>query len=90
MSTPMAATRTYRLHIRPTLRTITVAALMLNALLFLYDVSSSGPNEINLTQVIISLVVAGIAAIRLRWAHCCVRFSWWGCYLPRQYADRAG
>jgi len=67
MSTPMVATRMYRLDAQPTLRTITVAALVGNALLFLFDVFSSGPDEINVTHVVISLVVAGIAAIRLRW-----------------------
>ncbi len=66
MSTPMVATRTLGLYARPTLRTITVAALMVNALLFLFDVFSSGPDEINVTHVIISLVVAGIAALRFR------------------------
>ena len=67
MSTPMVATRTLGLYIRPTLRTIAVAALVINALLFLFDVFSSGPDEINLTHVIISLVVAGIVALRFRW-----------------------
>jgi len=67
MSTPMVATRTISLYTRPTLRTITVAALALNALLFGIDVLSSGPDEINVTHIIISLVVAGIAALRLRW-----------------------
>src|SRR5262245_3694734 len=67
MSTPMVATRTLGLSIRPTLRAITIAALLGNALLFLFDVFSSGPEDINVTHVIISLVVAGIAAIRVRW-----------------------
>ncbi len=68
MSTPMILTGTHRAYTRPTLRTITVAALVVNALLFLFDVFSSGPDPINLTHVIISLVVAGIAALRFRWA----------------------
>jgi plastocyanin len=68
MSTPMVATRTLRLSVRPTLRAITIAALALNALLFGFDILSSGPDEINVTHVIISLVVAGIAALRFRWA----------------------
>src|SRR5215207_8153024 len=71
MSTPMVATPTYRLNIRPTLRTITVAALVLNALLFGLDAISSGPHvavDISVTHVIISLVFAGIVALRLRWA----------------------
>jgi FtsP/CotA-like multicopper oxidase with cupredoxin domain len=68
MSTSMVATRTLGLYARPTLRTMTLAALVVNALLFLFDSFSSGPNEINVTHVIISLVVAGVAALRLRWA----------------------
>jgi plastocyanin len=68
MSTPMILTRTHRPYPRPTLRTITVAALVANALLFVWDVFSSGPDEINVTHVIISLVVAGIVATRFRWA----------------------
>jgi plastocyanin len=67
MNTPMVAIGTHRLNARPTLRTITVAALMVNALLFLWDIFSSGPDEINVTHVIISLVVAGMVATRLRW-----------------------
>jgi plastocyanin len=68
MSTSMVATRTLGLYTRPTLRTITVAALIVNALLFGFDVFSSGSDEINVTHVIISLVVAGIVALRFRWA----------------------
>jgi plastocyanin len=67
MSTPMVATQMYRLGAQLTLRAITVAALVANALLFLFDTFSSGPNEINVTHVIISLIVAGIAALRFRW-----------------------
>ena len=67
MSTPIVLTHTYRSYPRPTLRTITIAALVLNALLFGFDVFSSGPDDINLTHVIISLVVAGIVAVRYRW-----------------------
>jgi plastocyanin len=67
MSTSMVATRTLGLYAWPTLRAITLAALALNALLFGFDILSSGPDEINVTHVIISLVVAGIAALRLRW-----------------------
>jgi plastocyanin len=39
-----------------------------NALLFLFDVFSNGSDDINITHVIVSLIVAGIAATRLRWA----------------------
>jgi plastocyanin len=68
MSTPMVLTRTHRLYLRPTLRTITVAALVLNALLFGFEAISSGPDDISVPHVIISLVFAGIVALRLRWA----------------------
>ena len=68
MSTPMVITGTHQPNVRPTLRTITVAALVVNALLFLFDTFSSGPDPINLTHVIISIVVAGIVALRFRWA----------------------
>jgi len=67
MDTPMVATRTPGLYPRPTLRTITIAALVLNALLFGFNILSSGPDDISVTHVIISLVVAGIVALRLRW-----------------------
>ena len=68
MSTPMVATPMYRLGVRSTLRTITVAALVLNALLFGFEAISSGPDDISVPHVIISLVFAGIVALRLRWA----------------------
>ncbi len=68
MSTPMTLTRTHRPYARPTLRTITAAAFVLNALLFVFDVVSSGPNPLNLGHLIPSLVVAAIVASRFRWA----------------------
>jgi plastocyanin len=46
---------------------MTIAALVANALLFLFDLFSSGPDGININHVIISLVVAGILALRFRW-----------------------
>jgi heme/copper-type cytochrome/quinol oxidase subunit 2 len=64
----MVATRTLGLYARPTLRTIAVAALVINALTFLFDMFAVGPDEINVTHVIIELVVAGIVALRFRWA----------------------
>ena len=67
MSTPMIATRTLGSYAPPTLRTMTVAALVANALLWLFDVFSNGPDSLNLTHVIIPLVVAGIVAWRRRW-----------------------
>ena len=68
MRTPMVLARPYRLLVQPTLRTIVVAALVLNALTFLFDILTIGPDEINVTHVIMELVVAGIVALRLRWA----------------------
>ncbi|HJZ46718.1 MAG TPA: cupredoxin domain-containing protein [Roseiflexaceae bacterium] len=68
MSTPMVATRTLGLNVRPTLRTIVVAALVVNALTFLFDLLTLGPNEINVSHAILGLVFAGIAALRFRWA----------------------
>jgi plastocyanin len=68
MSTPMVATPMYRINIRPTLRTIAVAALVINALTFLFDMLAVGSDEINVSHVIIELVVAGIVALRFRWA----------------------
>jgi hypothetical protein len=68
MNTPLVATDTPALLRRSTLRAIAVAALVVNALLFLFDIFSSGPNEINIPHVIISLIFAGIAALRFRWA----------------------
>ena len=68
MSTPMVATRTVGLYVRPTLRQITVAALVINALFFVPDLFSDGPNGLNLGHMIPALVIAGIVATRLRWA----------------------
>lgn len=67
MSTPMTLTATHRPYARPTLRMITIAALIANALLFFLDGLSSGLDEMHVTHVIVSLVVAGIIALRLRW-----------------------
>lgn len=67
MSTPMVATQTFGLYKRPTLRTITVAALVINALFFVPDLFSSGPNGLNLGHIIPALVVAAIVASRFRW-----------------------
>ncbi|HEU5099812.1 MAG TPA: cupredoxin domain-containing protein [Roseiflexaceae bacterium] len=68
MDTPMVAIPSQRLAIQPTLRTIVVGALVVNGLTFLLDMFMLGPNEINVSHVIIALVVAGIAALRFRWA----------------------
>ena len=68
MKTRLVSTHTPARMRWSTLRTIAVAALVANALLFGFDVFSSSPNEINVPHVIISLVVAGIAALRFRWA----------------------
>jgi len=66
MSTPMILTRTHRPYARPTLRKITVAALVINALSFVPDLFSDGPNGLILGHMIPTLVVAGIVATRLR------------------------
>ena len=67
MSTPMILTRTRLPYARPTLRTITAAALVLNALVFLFDLFSSGPNALNLGHIVPTLVDAAIVASRFRW-----------------------
>jgi hypothetical protein len=67
MSTPMVAIQGQQFAIRPTLRTIAVAAMLANALLFLFEIFSSGPDEISVPHVILSLVIAGVAALRFRW-----------------------
>ena len=67
MSTSMTAPRTFGLYVRPTLRAITLAALLANTLLFAFDIVSGGADDINVPHVIISLVIAGIVALRFRW-----------------------
>src|SRR4029453_8278795 len=71
MSTPITLTAPQPWYVRPTLRALTVAALVINAISFVpYLVSSSPiiPYDISLTHIIPTLVVAGIVASRLRWA----------------------
>jgi plastocyanin len=68
MDTPMVATRTLKPFARPTLRAIMFAALVLNALTFVFDIITTGLNDLNVPHIIIALVVAGIAALRFRWA----------------------
>jgi plastocyanin len=46
---------------------ITIAALVLNALVFTSDLIASGPNSLNLGHIIPSLVFAGLVSIRRRW-----------------------
>jgi plastocyanin len=46
---------------------IACVALLINALLFLYDVFTGGPNDIDLPHIALSLVIAGVVAIRYRW-----------------------
>ena len=67
MSTPMLLTRALRPSARPTLRAITLAALLANTLLFAFDIVSGGADDINVPHVIVSLVIAGIVALRFRW-----------------------
>jgi len=71
MSTPITLTAPHPWYARPTLRAITVAALVINAMSFVpYLVSSSPiiPYDLSLIHLIPTLVVAGIVASRLRWA----------------------
>jgi plastocyanin len=68
MRTPMVLARPYRLFVQPTLRTIVVAALLINGLTFLFDLLTLGPNGINVSHAILGLVFAGISALRFRWA----------------------
>ncbi len=78
MSTPMVAPRTGGLTERPTLRMITVAALVSNAMTFVPGLLSIGPTfpyDLILGHMIPTLIVAGIVLSRLRWvrssAACC-------------------
>jgi len=64
----MILTRTNRTITRPALRTITAAAVGLNALVFVFDMFANGPNGLNLGHIIPTLVVAAIVASRFRWA----------------------
>ena len=68
MNTSMLLTRTLWPSARPTLRTITAAAVALNGLVFVYDLFASGPNALNLGHIVPALVVAAIVARRFRWA----------------------
>ncbi len=71
MSTPITLTAPHPWYVRPTLRALTVAALVINAMSFVpYLVSSSPiiPYDLSLIHIIPTLVVAGIVASRLRWA----------------------
>ena len=68
MSTPLVLTRTVGVFARPTVRTIAVAALLFSALTFLVDLLAVGPNEINVSHVILPAVGAGLASLRFRWA----------------------
>jgi plastocyanin len=64
----MVATPTHWPFARPTLRAVTIAALLANTLLFGFEILSGGPVDIMAPHVIVSLVVAGVAALRFRWA----------------------
>jgi plastocyanin len=68
MSTPITLTALHPWYVRPTLRAITVAALVINAMSFVPDLVSGGPYDLSLGHMIPTLVVAGIVASRLRWA----------------------
>ncbi|HWQ12896.1 MAG TPA: cupredoxin domain-containing protein [Roseiflexaceae bacterium] len=67
MDTPLAAPRPLAQMRRPSLRMITIAALVLNALVFSTDLIASGPNGLNLGHLIPPLLFAGLVAIRRRW-----------------------
>ena len=67
MSIPLVALRNPRLFGLPTLRAITLAAPVANTLLFAFDIVSGGADDINVPHVIISLMIAGIVALRFRW-----------------------
>jgi len=67
MSTPITLTAPHPWYVRPTLRALTVAALVINGLFFVPDLFSSGPNGLNLGHIIPALVVAAIVASRFRW-----------------------
>ena len=67
MSTTLAVTSSPSALPRPSLRAITVAALLANAMLFGFDALARGADDINITHVIVSLILAAIAALRFRW-----------------------
>jgi plastocyanin len=67
MDTPLVVSRPQAQLRRPSLRMITIAALVLNALVFSTDLIASGPNGLNLGHIIPPLVFAGLVAIRRRW-----------------------
>jgi plastocyanin len=68
MSTPITLTAPHPWYAQPTLRTLTVAALVINAMSFVpYLLVLGGPIDLSLGHMIPTLVVAGIVASRLRW-----------------------
>jgi plastocyanin len=67
MDTSLDATHTPARIRWPSLRAIAVAALVANALLWAFAVIPSAPPEHYVPKVVISLVVAGIVALRYRW-----------------------
>ena len=67
MDAPLMITHPRKRMRPPTLRTITAAALVLNALFFVPDLFSGGPKDLSLGHIIPTLVVAGIVATRFRW-----------------------
>jgi plastocyanin len=67
MDTPLAVTRPQVRLRQPTLRLITVGALVVNALVFGYDMLQNGSNALNLSHVFPTLVIAGLVAWRRRW-----------------------
>src|SRR5688500_4704117 len=67
MSTPIDFIQPHRQYTRPTLRAITVAALVINGLYFVPDLVTSGSNGLNLGHIIPALIVAALVAWRPRW-----------------------
>src|SRR5262245_46991041 len=71
MSTPITLPAPHPWYVRPTLRALTVAALVINAMSFVPSLVSSRPTfpyDLILGHMIPTLVIAGIVASRLRWA----------------------
>ena len=67
MRIPLTATPALRPFVRPTLRTLTMLALIGNALAFGTNLVANGPDGLNLGHIIPALVVASIVALRFRW-----------------------
>lgn len=67
MDTPLVIPHRQAQLRQPSLRMITIAALVLNTLVFTTDLITSGPTDLNLGHIIPTLVFAGLVSIRRRW-----------------------